>query len=142
MSGPFVTPSTLRRTALGRKPQSAAVFPRARRGWPAKWRGRPVIRADDPSVGPTRVRSDRMSLHRTGIADPFRHAFDHAPVALALTGLDGRIQHANAALAALCGASANGLAGTSISALIDPADANEIAGALSWIAAGPGDEFV
>lgn len=88
------------------------------------------------------IRLGRMSLDRTGSGDPFRHAFDYAPVALALTTLDGRIERANAALGALCGALAEALAGASLTELMAPADADEIPTALAWVAAGPGDEFV
>ncbi len=53
---------------------------------------------------------------------PFRTAFEHAPVAMAMSDLAGRLTHVNAAMAALLGRSGVSMLGLAVGALSEPGD--------------------
>ena len=66
----------------------------------------------------------------------FRRAFEEAPIGMALISLDGRVEHANAALGMICSRTHNELEGCMLRELLDPGDADGINEAFRALAAG------
>ena len=66
----------------------------------------------------------------------FQHVFDSAPIGMALSGLDGRIWHANDVYAAMLGYAPDDLVGKEVDALTHPQDRDADAVHLSELDAG------
>ena len=65
----------------------------------------------------------------------FRRAFDEAPIGMAIISADGRLEQANAALAAICGYTRGDLESMELRALLHPADIQTGIEALRALAA-------
>jgi diguanylate cyclase (GGDEF)-like protein/PAS domain S-box-containing protein len=66
----------------------------------------------------------------------FRATFEHAPIGMALIGLDGRIGHVNRALAQMLGRAEDQLAGAPVLAVIHPGDQDAAHAAMRGLIAG------
>ena len=71
----------------------------------------------------------------------FRSAFEDAPIGIALTGLDGRVQRANRAFGTIVGRSAGDVVGTRIQHLSCPEDAGLDATQRRLVASGHSEGF-
>ncbi len=71
----------------------------------------------------------------------FRHAFEDAPIGIALLTLDGRLEQVNAALASLYGSTRLELEGTRLSRLLHPADIALATEHLRALASGADEQF-
>jgi len=86
------------------------------------------LRADDGEIvagvgftqDVTEARRGELELHESELR--FRLAFEHAPIAKALIGLDGRYELVNPAMCAFTGYSADELVGLTFADITDPAD--------------------
>ncbi|MDE3086593.1 MAG: EAL domain-containing protein [Acidobacteriota bacterium] len=71
----------------------------------------------------------------------FRSAFEDAPIGIALTSLDGRIQRANRAFGTIVGLTADGVVGIRIQSLSCPQDAGLDTGQRRLLASGHSEGF-
>lgn len=79
--------------------------------------------------------------HPDAVKSPFRTAFEHAPVGLAVTDLVGRIVRANAAFEAMLGYRRGELAGRTVAELTHPDDREEETRRAGELFAGLSDSF-
>ncbi len=82
----------------------------------------------------TKMRAAERALRAA--EERFRHAFEDAPIGIALLTLDGRLEQVNAALATLYGSTRLELEGTPLSGLLHPADIELAAEHLRALASG------
>ena len=83
------------------------------------------------------VSEQRRAEHALKDAEErFRRAFDEAPIGMAIISEDGRLEQANAALAAICGYTRGDLEDMELRALLHPADIQTGIEALRALAAG------
>src|SRR3989442_4891911 len=76
-----------------------------------------------------------------GCDDTFRHAFEAAPIGMAIVGLDGRVLKSNAALQELTGCSCDELLFMEPDELAHPEDAGLNAQEMGRVLAGGGDSY-
>jgi diguanylate cyclase (GGDEF)-like protein/PAS domain S-box-containing protein len=83
----------------------------------------------------------RAELALREAQERFRHAFQDAPIGMALISEDGLLEQANTALGVICGRTRDELVGVRLRELVHPADADSVSEALRGLGAGAIDRL-